>query len=109
MWRVLAAGIGGLAAGSAVPAGNGAAQQGAAAISCTNPAGGASWQIVIDYRNATVDANPAKITPAQISWFDPKDRSNYTLDRGSGDLSAVIASSTGGYFRYARCKLEKAG
>ena len=72
-------------------------------------AGGASWQIMIDYRNATVDANPAKITPAQISWFDPKDRSNYTLDRGSVDLSAVIASSTGGYFRYARCKLEKAG
>ena len=29
-------------------------------------------------------------------------------DRRSGDLTASVASSTGGYFRHGRCSLEKA-
>jgi len=70
--RVLAAGIAGLAAGLAVPAINGNAQEGETAITCTNPVSGTSWQIVIDYRKPTVDSNPAKITPGGISWFDPR-------------------------------------
>jgi hypothetical protein len=101
--RVLAAGITVLAAGLADPAINGNTQE--AAITCTNPISGFSWQIVIDYRNATVDASPAAITPAAITWFDPKDRSHYRLDRQSGDLGATVASSTGGYSRHARCDL----
>ncbi len=105
--RMLAAGIAGLAAGLAVPASNGGAQEGLTAITCTNPVSGTSWQVVIDYPNATVDANRAEITRAQISWFDPKDGGNYTLDRKSGDLTASVASSTGGYFRRGRCTLEK--
>jgi hypothetical protein len=96
-----------LAAGLAIPTIDGRAQQSETAITCTNPVSGTSWQIMINYRNATVDANPAEITGAEISWFDPKDGGNYTLDRKSGDLSASVASSTGGYFRHGRCNPEK--
>jgi hypothetical protein len=104
--RVLAAGIVGLA-GLALPAINGYAQESETALTCTNPVNGASWQIMIDYRKPTVDSNPAEINGAGISWFDPKDGSKNTLDRQSGDLTARVASSTGGYFRRARCALEK--
>ncbi len=105
--RVLAAGVAGLAAGLAVPTINGDAQEGETAITCTNPVSGTSWQIIIDYRKATVDSNPAEIKRAEISWFNPKDGGNYTLDRKSGDLTASVASSTGGYFRHGRFSLEK--
>ncbi len=104
--RALAAGIVGLA-GLVLPTINGYAQEGETALTCTNPANGMSWQIMIDYRKPTVDSNPAEISRGGIAWFDPKDGSNYTLDRRSGDLTAVVASSTGGYFRRARCTLEK--
>ena len=86
---------------------NGVAQEKETAVTCTNPVSGASWQITIDYRKATVDSYPAKVMQAEISWFDPKDGGNYTLDLSSGDLTAIVASSTGGYFRHARCSLEK--
>jgi len=105
--RVLAAGIAGLAAGLVVSTIHGDAQQSETAITCTNPVSGTSWQIMIDYRKATVDSNLAEITAAEISWFDPKDGGHYTLDRKSGDLTASVASSTGGYFRHSRCSLEK--
>jgi len=104
--RFVVAGIAGLSAAIVAGAIDAAAQSGATAVTCTNPVGGASWQIKIDYGNATVDARPAAISPAKIAWFDPTDGGNYTLDRKSGDLTASVASSTGGYFRYARCKLE---
>jgi hypothetical protein len=106
--RVLAAGIAGLAVGLATPI-NGDTQQNETptAITCTNPVSGTSWQITIDFRKATVDSNPAEIKRAAISWFDPKDGGNYTLDRKSGDLTASVASSTGGYFRHNRCDLDK--
>jgi hypothetical protein len=106
--RVLAAGIAGLAVGLVAPT-NGDAQQSEipTAITCTNPVSGTSWQIMIDFAKATVDSNRAKITPAEISWFDPRDGGNYTLDRKSGDLRASVASSTGGYFRHGRCSPEK--
>ena len=103
--RILAAGITSLA-GLAVPI-DGDAQQSETAMTCINPVSGTSWQIIIDFGKATVDSNRAKITGAEISWFDPKDGGNYTLDRNSGDMTAVVASSTGGYFRRARCTLEK--
>jgi len=101
--RVLAAAL----AGIAVPSVNGTAQQGTTAIICTNPASGASWQIAVDFDKATVDSNRAAISDAKIAWFDPKDGSNNTLDRKSGDLTAIVASSTGGYFRHGRCAVEK--
>jgi hypothetical protein len=104
--RALVAVMVGLAAGSLGPMAKGDAQADDTAITCTNPVSGTSWQIVVDFANATVDSNPAKITAGQISWFDPKDGGNYTLDRKSGDLTASVASSTGGYFRHGRCSLE---
>jgi hypothetical protein len=105
--RLIAARMAGLVACLAVWTINCDAQESETAISCVNPVSGASWQIVIDYGKATVDSNPAEITRAGISWFDPKDGGNYKLDRKSGDLTASVASSTGGYFRHGRCRLEK--
>lgn len=81
-------------------------QYGKAAMTCTNPASGVSWQINIDYNQRTVDANPAQISDAKIWWHDAKDGGNYTLDRKSGDLTVIVASSTGGYFIYDRCRLQ---
>jgi hypothetical protein len=104
--RLPAVGIVVAVAGLAVPAMADAAQPGAAAMTCTNPASGATWQISIDYDKVTVDANPAQISDAKISWHDAKDGGNYTLDRASGNLTVVVASSTGGYFLYDRCELK---
>lgn len=104
-----------VAAGVAVPApasssgsgsGSGSGDDPPAAIAyiCVNPASGASWRIVIDAGRTTVDAHPANMGRAEISWFDPTDSSYNTLNRTTGDLTASIASSTGGYFRYAHCQ-----
>lgn len=98
-----------LSAGLVAPTFNGVAQESetATAITCTNLVSGTSWQIAIDFDKGTVDANRAKISAAKISWFDPADGGNYTLDRKSGDLTVSVASSTGGYFRHGHCTLEK--
>jgi hypothetical protein len=98
---ILAAAAGALMVGIGGPA-----MAGETAITCTNPASGASFQIRIDYDRSTVDTNPAEISDRMISWRD-ENRWNYTLDRKSGDLKVILASSTGGSFLYDRCKLEK--
>jgi hypothetical protein len=90
--------------GAAAPA-DGQPSPRAPVITCTNPASGATWQISIDYDRATVDANPARVSDAEISWHDAKDGGNYTLDRRSGALTVVVASSTGGYFLHDQCRL----
>jgi hypothetical protein len=77
----------------------------ASLITCINLASGATWQISIDYDRATVDANPAKVGNAEISWHDAKDGGNYTLNRRSGNLTVIVASSTGGYFLHHHCQL----
>ena len=82
------------------------AQHGETTMTCTNVASGASWQVRIDYGKGTADSNPARISAAQISWHDPTDGGNYTLDRNSGELTVVVASSTGGYFLRHRCRPE---
>ena len=89
-----------------VSGGVGVARATESAVTCTNPASGAQWQIRVDYDRGTVDSYPARITEANISWRDASDGGNYTLDRKSGNLRVVIASSTGGYFLYDRCKLD---
>ena len=91
--------------GVLLPASAGAleASHGEALMTCTNPASGHKWQLKIDYDHATADAYPAQISDAQISWKDASDGGNYTLDRKSGELTAVFASSTGGYFLHHRC------
>ena len=100
----VAAGIG-VATGLTAPAISDEVPHGEIATVCTNVASGANWQIRIDYDKATVDSNPARISDAQISWRDPTDGGNYTLDRKSGNLTVVLASSTGGYFLRHRCAL----
>jgi hypothetical protein len=89
-----------LALGLATPV---QAEDGERAVTCTNPISGASWQIKIDFNKRTVDSNPARINEATISWHDAADGGNYTLDRKSGNLTVIIASSTGGSFLYDRC------
>ena len=83
-----------------------AAPSGQSAITCTNPASGTQWQIKIDYDHGTVDSNPAHISDGDISWHDASGGGNYTLDRKSGNLTVIVASSTGGYFLHDRCKLD---
>jgi hypothetical protein len=98
--------LGMLAADALSPAAAGGTPRGESAITCTNLASGASWQVKIDYDGATADSNPARISDAQISWRDRTDGGNYSLDRKSGELTVIVASSTGGYFLHHRCKLQ---
>ena len=95
--RLLAAGIVALMLGIT------SAMSGETAISCTNPASGASFQIKIDYERGTVDANPAELTERTISRRD-ENHWNYTLDRKSGNLTIVRASAAGGEFLHDNCK-----
>jgi len=104
--RSLAAAAAAVAVCLATPAVCDDASRGETAITCTNPASGANWQIRIDYDRSTVDSNPARISGSEISWRDAKDGGNYSLDRRSGNLTVVLASSTGGSFLHDRCKLE---
>ena len=84
----------------------GEAQARVTEVTCTNQTSGTSWQISIDYDRQTVDANPASISDDEIAWRDKADGGNYTLDRKSGKLTVVFASSTASHFLYHRCKLE---
>jgi hypothetical protein len=102
--RYLGVAIAALACGAAAP-GDGQQAANAPAVTCTNPYSGATWQISIDFDRATVDANPARVSEVEISWHDAKDGGNYTLDRRSGNLTVVVASSTGGYFLHDHCRL----
>ena|ERR1700744_206624 len=103
--RSLALGISALAVCFAAPASSDDAKHGAAAVTCTNPASHANWQIKIDYDHNTVDSHPASIGQDEISW-QTVDGEHYKLDRKTGNLTVVVASSTGGYFLYDNCKLE---
>jgi hypothetical protein len=73
-------------------------------MTCTNPVSGANWKIRIDFAKKTVDTYPARISDASISWRDLTEGGKYSLDRKSGKLTVVVASSTGGYFLYDLCK-----
>jgi len=82
---------------------NACAAESVTILTCTNPVSGTSWQIKIDFARHTVDSNPARISGTRIVWHDTRDGGNYTLDRQSGDLTVIFASSTGGYFIHDRC------
>ncbi len=103
--RVLAAAIVALTPCVAVAAIDGQLLANAPVVACTNPSSGTTWQIKIDYDRATVDSYPAQISATAISWRDAKDGGNYTLDRRSGELTVIVASSTGGYFLHDLCRL----
>ena len=102
----LGAGIGALANALCGPLGTAQTQNAGTVMTCTNPVSGASWQIRVDYNRSTVDSHPARISDATIAWHDPKDNGNYTLDRKTGRLTVIVASSTGGAFFYDRCRQE---
>jgi hypothetical protein len=76
-------------------------------VTCTNLASGVTWRVTIDFVRHTVDSNPARFSSRDISWHDANDGGNYNLDRSSGRLTVIFASSTGGYFIHDRCNLEK--
>ena len=101
----MAVGVSALAVASAIPAIGAEIPRGEAAITCTNTTSGASWQIKVNYDQNTVDAYPASFSDAEITWKTPGGE-NYKLDRKSGNLTVVVASSTGGYFLHDRCKPE---
>jgi len=92
-----------VSAGASAPPSFGA-QSPESVFNCTNLASGAGWQIKINFQASTVDSNPARISSSTISWHDPTDGGNYSLDRSTGNLTVVIASSTGGYFIHDRCR-----
>jgi hypothetical protein len=94
-----------LAAGAPIPPSFGA-EQAPVVLDCTNLVSGAGWQIKINFQDSTVDSNPARISSSEISWHDATDGGNYTLDRKTGDLTVIFASSTGGYFIHDRCRLR---
>ena len=106
--RHVAAAIAALAA-CLRPAGGRARRRAAPAararVTCTNPASGATWQISIDYDRATVDANPARVSDAEISWHDAKDGWQLHARPSLRRLTVVVASSTGGYFLHDHCRL----
>ena len=73
---------------------------------CTNLVSHATWQISVDFQKRAVNSSPARISDSEISWHDKTDGGNYTLDRRSGNLTVIFASSTGGYFVHDRCTPE---
>jgi hypothetical protein len=93
----------GALAGGAVPTHSSGAEQPEMTLVCTNLASGAGWRIKIDFKTGTVDSNPAHISRSTISWLDARDGGHYTLDRKTGSLTVIFASSTGGYFLHDRC------
>jgi hypothetical protein len=72
---------------------------------CTNPASNANWNIAIDFERHVADAYPAGINDTEIAWHNTDDAGNYSLDRRTGRLTIVRASSTGGYMVFAACVL----
>jgi hypothetical protein len=87
-------------------AGAGCERAGAApaTLRCTNPFSGATWDIAIDHTRRTADSFPATITEKTIRWHDAARGGNYELDRTSGELTVVYASSTGGFFLKDNCQ-----
>jgi hypothetical protein len=75
-------------------------------LTCMNTVSHAAMRIRIDFGRRMVNADPAQIDDAQISWHDDKEHANYTLNRKTGMLNAVIPSSTGGYFLHYQCDLR---
>jgi hypothetical protein len=104
--RPLAVTILALTLGNTVPAISDEAQRGEQAITCMNKFSGTTWQIKVDYDHGTVDSNPATISDYKIAWRDANDGWRYTLDRKTGDLTVVLASSMGGNMYFHRCQLD---
>jgi len=75
----------------------------AAAIECVNADNGFAWTMRLDARAGAVDGWPARFEARRISWRDGADGGAYVLDRETGALTIVRASSTGGYTSFDHC------
>jgi hypothetical protein len=75
-------------------------------VRCTNPYSRASWTIAVDYAHRTVDQFPAKISSSEIRWDDTVHGGHYSLNRMTGELTVIFASSTGGYMLHDVCDLR---
>lgn len=73
-------------------------------LTCTNPYSHTSWLVRIELRQRTVDGYPADITAVRITWHDLHDGGHYSLDRLTGSLTVIVASSTGGYVLHDDCR-----
>jgi len=93
----MAACRGGDGGGSAVPAGT-------SSLRCVNPSSGYAWTVRIDEAHGRIDGLPAEIGARRLRWRDASDGTVYELDRGSGELNVIRASSTGGYILTDRCR-----
>ena len=71
---------------------------------CTNPTSGTSWDVKVDYDRSTADSFPAEITGSRIAWHDTVHGGYYYLDRASGALTFMNASSNGGYTLHHTCR-----
>ena len=58
------------AAISTAACGGDSAHAAAITFRCTNPKGGTTWEVKVDYDRSTADSFPAKITGSQIAWHD---------------------------------------
>jgi hypothetical protein len=77
----------------------------AVTFKCTNASSGMTWDVKVDLDRNMVDSFPALITKSNISWRDTVNGGSYDLDRSSGVLTWVNASSTGGYMLFHRCNM----
>ena len=72
----------------------------------TNPKSGTTWDVKVDYDRSAADSFPAEITGSQIAWHDTLHGGYYYLDRASGALTFLNASSTGGYATHHTCQAD---
>ncbi|MGH6836125.1 MAG: hypothetical protein ACREC9_11365 [Methylocella sp.] len=86
--------------------GGDSAHTAAVTFRCSNPKSGTAWEVKVDYDRGTADSFPAEITGSQIAWHDTLRGGYYYLDRASGALTFLNASSTGGYTTHNTCFAE---
>jgi hypothetical protein len=94
------------AAMSSAACGSVSAHAAAITFRCTNPKSGTTWEVNVDYDRGTADSFPAEITGNQIVWHDTLHGGYYYLDRESGALTFLNASSTGGYATHHKCRAD---
>lgn len=76
-------------------------------LRCTNPVSGATWDTKINFENKTADSFPATITEESIKWHNVLQGGQYSLDRISGELTVLFASSTGGFALKDKCRFTQ--
>jgi len=94
------------AAISTAACGGDSAHAAATTFRCTNPKSGTTWEVKVDYDRGTADSFPAEITGSQIAWHDTLHGGYYYLDRATGALTFLNASSTGGYATHHTCQAD---